>query len=225
MKQLYIHKCRKCGYICRRVQGIQEHCKVQHSGVNHRRRGGNLHRKEKHSRNRTWNVDVACQRFFEYRQWQRLFAVHAEHPPVTPRRQQEQGETANRTLDSIKADRATKQADRRIQGHSRRCEANPWLDFVGWHRHLGGHRTQSIMRTTLPAQTEAEFDESVHETQDAMYGDESEAALTCACQATKRMIRDAYRISTAEHVGRAHWEPSIDGRPASRIASGRFTGG
>lgn len=40
---------------------------------------------------------------------------------------------------------------------------------------------------------------------------------------TKRMIRDAFRMSIAEHVGRAAWKPSIDGKLAPSTTRTRFS--
>ncbi|KAK5706932.1 hypothetical protein LTR97_001924 [Elasticomyces elasticus] len=109
-------------------------------------------------------------------------------------------------LDSVKAARAAKQAEHRIEGSSRGCVANPWLDFVGWHRHLAGMQVKEMVQLVWPTKDEAEFDESIHEAQESVYGEEAEAALARACQATKRMIRYAFTTSTVEHVGRATLE-------------------
>ncbi|KAK4551452.1 hypothetical protein LTR86_011159, partial [Recurvomyces mirabilis] len=185
---------------------MQEHCKVQHGWVNHQRRGGQVKKKQKHSRDSIWNDSISCQRFFEYGQWQRLFAVRVDHVPNNPASRQAGIEIAKRVSSSVKVARAAKHDQRRIQGHSQRCVANPWLDFVGWHRHLAGLPVKELIQTTWPAKEEAHFDESIHESQDDAYPDGSEAALARACQATKRMIRYAFQTSTVQHVGRVALE-------------------
>ncbi|KAK4551753.1 hypothetical protein LTR86_010946, partial [Recurvomyces mirabilis] len=199
-------QCRECSYVCRHVRRMQEHYKVQHRWVNHQRRGGQAKQKQKHSRNSVWNIRIPCQRFFEYRQWQRLFAVRLDHAPTTPASRQAGIEMAKRVSSSVQVARAAKHDQRRIQGHSQRCVANPWLDFVSWHRHLAGFPVKELIQTTWPAKEEAHFDESIHESQDDAYPAGSEAALARACQATKRMIRYAFHTSTVEHVGRVALE-------------------
>ncbi|KAK4551607.1 hypothetical protein LTR86_011031, partial [Recurvomyces mirabilis] len=185
---------------------MQEHCKVQHQWVNHQRRGGQTKKKQRHIRNGIWNDSISCQRFFEYAQWRRLFAVRIDHVPTTPVSRQAGIEIAKRVSSSVKVARAAKHNQRRIQSHSHRCIANPWLDFVGYRRHLAGFPVEKLIRTTWPAREEVQFDESIHESQDDAYPKHSEAALARACQATRRMIRYGFQTSTVEHVVRVALE-------------------
>ncbi|KAK6441318.1 hypothetical protein LTR95_002461 [Oleoguttula sp. CCFEE 5521] len=201
---------------------MQEHCKVQHGWVNHQRRGGRPKKKQKHSRNGIWNDSISGQRFFEYAQWRRLFAVRIDHVPTTPVSRQAGIEIAKRVSSSENVARAAKHNQRRIQSHSHRCIANPWLDFVGWRRRLAGFPVKELIQTTWPAKEEAHFDESIHESQDDAYPAGSEAALARACQATKRMIGCAFHTSTVEHVGRVALEAvnrrELDDMPRYRLS-------
>lgn len=194
-------QCQECGYICRSIQGIQKHSKTQHGWVNKQKRG-----RGRCSSNCIWNVGVPCQRFFEYRQWQRLFAVKVDSEEVTASSRRAGQEIALRILSGVEAARNTQQAERRVAGISRRVEANSWLDFVGWHRHLAGVPVKDLGLLISPARGEKEFDEGTHKNQDDERGSESEAALARGCQATRRMIRSAFATSTVEHVGRAALE-------------------
>lgn len=63
-----------CEYVCRTISGMQKHCRSEHGWVNERGRGGNVRKKGKQALNRMWQDKQRCQRFFEYRQWQRYFA-------------------------------------------------------------------------------------------------------------------------------------------------------
>jgi hypothetical protein len=65
----------RCDYVCAAVRTIQQHCKAEHAWENDQRRGGNTRVKSKHTPNRMWKEGVHCQRFFEYKQWKKVFPV------------------------------------------------------------------------------------------------------------------------------------------------------
>lgn len=44
----------ECGYICRTIAGIQDHCKTMHGWKNEQKRGGNVYRKTTQTPNRLW---------------------------------------------------------------------------------------------------------------------------------------------------------------------------
>jgi hypothetical protein len=64
-----------CEYACTAIRTMQQHCKDVHGWHNDQRRGGNARAKSKHASNRVWEHGIWCQRFFEYKQWKRVFPV------------------------------------------------------------------------------------------------------------------------------------------------------
>ena len=86
-----------------------------------------------------------CQRFFEYRQWQRYFAVSQGKSVRIHGQVDEEGEeTTNAEAglrEVLRESRAkVKEAQQRqtVDGSFKRYVADPWLEFTGWHRHLKG---------------------------------------------------------------------------------------
>jgi hypothetical protein len=66
----------ECRYVCRTLQGIQKHCRVQHGWVNEQRRGGSLAmRMQAQTMVRPWRDSVHCQRFFTHGPRQEYFEV------------------------------------------------------------------------------------------------------------------------------------------------------
>jgi hypothetical protein len=64
-----------CEYTCTAIRTMQQHCKDVHGWHNDQGRGGNTRAKSKHASNRVWEHGIWCQRFFEYKQWKRVFPV------------------------------------------------------------------------------------------------------------------------------------------------------
>lgn len=95
-----------------------------------------------------WDVDVPLQRSFQYPKWFRMFVVRIDIEPATPTSQQAITDRAKSVKGSVKAARAAQHNERRIQGSTPRWVANPWLDFVGWHRHLAGHPVRELIKST-----------------------------------------------------------------------------
>lgn len=58
------HTGNECGYICRSIPGIQDHCKTTHGWKNEQKPGGNVYKKTTQSPNRLWDEGQACQTFF-----------------------------------------------------------------------------------------------------------------------------------------------------------------
>ncbi|KAK3617752.1 hypothetical protein LTR22_026629 [Elasticomyces elasticus] len=205
-----------CQYVCRTIQGIQQHCKQQHGWINRQRRGDRITERKKHSPNRMWIEGQHCQRLFENPHWKKYYVVTEPLPP--PERSEVDVETRERVADTIiekhAADVQAHKKERLIEGEGSRYVPTPWLDFTGWHRHLGGFK-KDVVQYVQPAVGEVVSEQDVrtatvrdgHESDGA---DEEDDGLVDACRATRALIRTALRKcqdADGEHgVGKAALE-------------------
>jgi hypothetical protein len=72
-----------CVYVCRTLQGIQEHCKVEHGWINQQKRGGDARTKRVHTSNKLWECHRTCQRLFLAGSWKRYFEVNGSSPEAS----------------------------------------------------------------------------------------------------------------------------------------------
>jgi hypothetical protein len=192
-----------CGYACTAIQKMQEHCKAKHSWENTQRRGGSSHVRVKHTANRLWKEGGRSQRFFEYRQWTRMFVV--EGPIET----QPEGETsgANEAKRLIQRANAIIDAASEEEDSSRdHFVADPWMEMTGWHRHLRGFDHVKLLQHIRPAIGEvgAEGDKDGGQRQEEEVQREVEVpGLADACRGTKRIIQRAFVTCTPERIPRA----------------------
>ena len=209
---------RECNYICRERTGITRHCRQQHQWKNPRTRGGNRRGEEAEETGQIWEEDQRCQRFFKTGPWQRYFAVRSQaaseskrtDEPANREQTTQQGKTV---LDQL-FHRFEKAQRNRTPAARGRVEANPWLEHTRWESHLGQHREWAV-RMIKPEVVEWRqdgvsdeasnvVDEEAEETESARL--ESEQALEQACQATAALIRQSYRASQIDIVGRPAME-------------------
>jgi hypothetical protein len=91
-----------------------------------------------------WEDKRWCQRFFEYRQWQRYFVVSRgaldegdEHVEAEGK-DQETIDTDVGLREVLREGRVKVEEARQrqtVDGSFKRYVADPWLEFTGWHRH------------------------------------------------------------------------------------------
>ncbi|KAK4887937.1 hypothetical protein LTR49_028913, partial [Elasticomyces elasticus] len=112
------------------------------------------------------------------------------------------------------ADLEAHKREQLIGGEGGRYVPMPWLDFTGWHRHLGQFK-MDVVKYIQPAVGEVVDEQEVHaETVDDGSGsdgaDEGDDGLVDACRATRASIRTALRKcqdADGEHgVGKAALE-------------------
>jgi superfamily II DNA helicase RecQ len=205
-----------CRYICRTIRGIQQHCKQQHGWVNRQKRGDRITERKKHSPNRMWTDEQHCQRLFENPQWKKYFAVKLQ--PAQFEQSEVDFEARERRADAIikkhEADLKAHKRERLIGGEGGRYVPMPWLDFTGWHRHLGEFK-MDVVQYVQPAVGEVVDEQEMRtETGDEGSGsdgaEEEDDGLVDACRATRALIRTALRKcqdADGEHgVGKAALE-------------------
>ncbi|KAK5109835.1 hypothetical protein LTR85_002040 [Meristemomyces frigidus] len=186
----------QCTYTCRgkTPRTIQRHCKEQHGWKNRQKRGGNARQKLVHSTNKMWQEGQDCQRFFEFGKWKKYFAVKVQ-PPQQERSvldAEEREKRADAVIDKHLADIEAYRREQCIGGEGSRYTPMPWLDFTGWHRHLGDLKLD-VLRYLRPAADEKSTEEEVLEN---VSGEDAEAdaedgGLADACRATRALIRTA----------------------------------
>jgi superfamily II DNA helicase RecQ len=203
-----------CGYVCRTAFGIQKHCRLEHGWVNERGRGGNVRKKGKQALNRMWEDKRLCQRFFEYRQWQRYFVVSQgrldqEDEGVEGEGEDEETIDADAGLREVLREGRAKVEEARqrqtVDGSFKRYVADPWLEYTGWHRHLQGFQWDDLLgfveRTARErAQEQSKGGRNVVRVREE---DEGEEELTRACKGTRSVVRKAFEVCRPGTTGRA----------------------
>ena len=153
-----------------------------------------------------------CQRFFEYRQWQRYFAVSQGKSVRIHGQVDEEGEeTTNAEAglrEVLRESRAkVKEAQQRqtVDGSFKRYVADPWLEFTGWHRHLKGFQWDDLLRLAERTDRERlqEQNKGGKKVARVREEDEGEAELTIACRGTGSVIRKAFEAYRPGTTGRA----------------------
>ncbi|KAK4893308.1 hypothetical protein LTR49_028509 [Elasticomyces elasticus] len=173
---------RQCQYVCEgKRYHIKRRCREQH-GCTSQSSGAAM-----------WVEDQACQQFSTRGQRGQYFVVQ-KTATVAPTNH------GNALFAHIQRQI---QQQREIQAEIPRSVANPWLEFTGWTVHLAGFTSAELLTTIMPAVGE-EDPESEH------VGDEEEdqeaVGLAEACHATRRLIRQAFRVCRPQVVGRAALE-------------------
>ena len=142
-------QCSRCAYIVRNLTKMKEHCRVVHSWVNPRTKGGDVAKKAAQTYEYPWRTGVLCQRFFPSRRGSGWFEVAAEREslasPAVRQIPPQQEETFVSTLLS-----QFQQVQRRTTDSTNnegKAEPNPWLRRVGWAEHFESDDTQFIYRT------------------------------------------------------------------------------
>jgi len=144
-----------------------------------------------------WKNGQACQRLFKAAGWPAYFPIQAEEDM----NEVEAGAALQIRMAELQQRR--KEVDEAAQKkgiqEGRRCLADAWIKFTGWPIHLRGFDPEELLRSTRPANGEKEKQEEEEET-------EEEKGLGEACNATRRLIRTAFRTSRPEVVGRSALE-------------------
>ena len=167
---------RRCRYVCRTTQGIQEHCRKQHGWVNQQKRGGDVRLKQAHSANKLWKCDRACQRFFKVGSWQRYFEVSTNGKSTGCEDGDQKYNFFRQQEESI---RRSKEDAMDAANHVRGFEDHlstvvPWLQTTGIAEHIRGLRKDEIRAAiALPSTNE-------------------ESVLKSILDGTEKMLREAH---------------------------------
>jgi len=175
----------QCQYVCRgRRHHIQRHCREQHGWTSQKGRPA------------MWIEDQACQQFFKRGQRGQYFVVQkpADTAPVS---------AGDALFTRIQQQREARQQQQEIQAEIPRSVANPWLEFTGWTVHLAGFTPAELLASIVPAAGE---EDPQGEHMEAPEEDREAAGLAEACHATRRLIRQAFRVCRPQVVGRAALE-------------------
>lgn len=190
-----------CGYTCKAIRTMQEHCKKPHGWVNNQKRGGNARAKLRHSTNRMWDSGRWCQRFFEYRQWKRVFPVAGGDEDERNVAVEDSTNAAKRLVQQAK--NIIEEAEKEEDASRDHFIANPWMEMTGWHRHLRGLDHKVLLAYIRPAVEEnggnVESGGSIPNDQQAEEAD----GLAEACRGTKRLIQRAFTTCTPEQIPKA----------------------
>lgn len=190
----------ECSYICRSRRGIQQHCKEEHNWTNPRKRGRNSKRKDYEKDSFMWVEKQHCQRFFEFAQWKRYFKVEQRQQESRKESEQEALESKMDKLAQVLEDRMLEsRLERNFRESSNRYLPNPWLEFVGWDRHLKAFAKTSLLEMIQLPELEPKPESRETERQ-------NNRLLKMACTANQNLIRKAMAICDSSIVGRSALE-------------------
>lgn len=130
-------QCRLCSHICRNERRMRAHCKDIHKWINDRKKGRPSYKKRQSKVERPWISGVHCQQFFSQGPKSQLFEVMREE--VVEEREPEPKPDIWTTVQNVTKQRMEhieKKANESVQEADGNMEPNPWLDRVGWIRHL-----------------------------------------------------------------------------------------
>lgn len=199
-----------CQYVCRTVYGMQEHCKEDHGWANTQRRGGNMRAKEIHAANKLWSCNVACQRFFIARKWQRYFEVKADITSTSAARDIDQRDAffQSQKEDIAQAELDAAEDANRVRGFDdHRSTVVPWLRETGIVDHLQGLKKDEIKAATaLPSpETDISYLPRVIEAAESMLReahswcfDGDDCMLTWPC----RVVLSRFQSAQTESFGK-----------------------
>jgi hypothetical protein len=180
----------ECGYICRTIQGIQEHCKTVHGWVNVQKQGGNVRKKTTQTPNRLWVKGQACQTFFTQRGWQSYFAVKPADPvqpsPAGQQTWRERVQAAMRTKLAAEADEKAAHRDT-IRNDDSRFVTNTWLEALECASHLHGHDREQMIIAITPIEKPSQQQQGQRRIQyEDEHSPDSDFGLERACLGTRR---------------------------------------
>jgi hypothetical protein len=201
------HTGNECGYICRSIPGIQDHCKTKHGWKNEQKPGGNVYKKTTQSPNRLWDEGQACQTFFAQRAWQVYFAVKPADPTQSiPASQSTWKERVHATMQAKVAAEAEERAAHRdtIRDDDSRFVTNQFVRILNCATVLHGQdRERMIMdKTPIEARSRHQSRQPRPRYEDEHLSD-SDFGLERACAGTKRLIRRSLQCCKQHIVGRA----------------------
>lgn len=143
----------QCRSLYRTVHSIQQHCKQAHQWTNTQHRGGDKRNQQKHTPNKLWVENRACQQFFRASSWRRCFEVEAnclEEPRDSSQSElstdnlireffREQEDDIHRSHTDV-----TEQANRVEAFDDHRSAVIPWLRTTGIVDHVHGLKKDEI---------------------------------------------------------------------------------
>lgn len=198
----------ECSYICRSKRGIQQHCKEDHSWTNSRKRGRQAQAKDGTKDNYIWVANQHCQRFFEFAQWKRYFKVAQQQQGNREETQQKAHESKiDKLAQALEDKMLARRSERSFGETSNRYLPNPWLEFVGWDRHLKDFGKTSLLGMIQLPELKQKSESTKEERQ-------NNRLLKIACAANQNLIRKAM----------ATCDPSIVGRSALEFVNRREAG-
>ena len=134
-------RCQDYRGVYRGLQNMQTHCRKAHRWTNQRKRGRPSCGQRREAAI-MWETGVSCQKFNYNGELARLFQVEAAElagrPPLQEEDPIQQAMEASfrQTVTALEAAQQT--AHELIRPDENRFEANPWLNRVGWAKHLAG---------------------------------------------------------------------------------------
>ncbi len=168
----------ECRYICRTIQGIQRHCRMQHGWINEQGRGGSLaSRLQARTMERPWRESVHCQRFFSHGPRQEYFEVKE-----MARQEIAGGMWGEARRLAVEGLARAEAKQRQMISAGEELEVSPWLKRTGWIDHLAGHDRAELLKTVQVGE---------------------EAILGRMCQSLSRTIDRAQETAIPCVIGRA----------------------
>jgi len=133
--------CDSCGYVVSTINAIQVHFRVHHDWVSSWKKGGDVVRRSRQSREVPWRIGVQCQHLGQSRSGNRWFEVERGREPEPVDRMSAQAEADKRikVYSKVEAEMSfTQQKNHSIMPPDGKSDVSPWLDRVGWPEHLAG---------------------------------------------------------------------------------------
>jgi hypothetical protein len=128
-------KCWSCEYVVCHRQLIQEHCRTVHGWENERKKGRPSYKKRLVEPEWSWIPGVHCQQFFKQGPKSGYFEV-ARGVGVEEIEPQLDIWTTVQKVTTQRMEHIEKKAKESVQEADESAEPNPWLNRVGWIRHL-----------------------------------------------------------------------------------------
>lgn len=139
-------------------------------------------------RSRLWVVDQTCQWFFRTGKWQRIFPVQVmPHPSQAAT--VDTITKANMWIDELFTN--MDQEQNRVRTERNRYEPNPWLEHIGWERHLPSDYRQWITEFVKASPNAKKVQEHLGEDEDR-FEPEQEKALSRAYEGNMLLIRRSF---------------------------------
>ncbi|KAK2736676.1 hypothetical protein CKAH01_18891 [Colletotrichum kahawae] len=145
--------CYSCRYICRCVQNMQEHCRVEHGWQNDWQKGGNVQKRAIAARDLLWAMGVLCQQFFPSHAGSWWFEVGrglgmaVQSEPAVPAASKTRWFVA---LHENQEKRFEADACEEVSTVDEKLEPNGWLYHVGWTRDLEGLNKMQLQEAMQP---------------------------------------------------------------------------